>query len=686
MAQPYSHWTDEEKTLIEDWMTKISPGFRLYNEAATLQEVAGIMQGQKWKADLNPLLVVRNILRKDLTVDSDLPEPWFWILFWRLLSRRRYAPDPWYEVKWWLWSEVRGKSRCINFLGSQNSIKSFWSAWFTIVQGFVWDSDCLGYVSGPIKLDTEDKVWQEVLDFFDEVVAVNGGAENLEQLFGILINRTELELNISSRETGTGTGTIKFVASQKSSSVRGKKTKKHGEGRKGIVFLVIDEYSENVHTYFSKGWNNLKSNPNAALIIGTNPDPDNVNHANLIKYIDPLTLKRQGMNRSDHFRWRTGPGLVSRFEELNCPNFLLNRTEYDYMLNQRRRDNMEHDTEAEKAAQLFAWPFGAGGIESLTDAARQHAAGVFTPFLYESQDRTRFLGLDPSFGGTDPAVYTILDKATISYEGTHQPPVQRLVAIEQAEIPHITNGYVIDRELYRIIQSILKHRLNILNHSSELQWIKDLQIGDVIEGAAHCAILAAEICLLKNVPFQNVTFDSSQRASCGDWVFKIFGRDCFSWYYEGSRTLTQEESPDWLRWPYRTFEDRDGTRYEKFSDTTANTISMLWKFACEIINEGMVINGSAIQRGLDELQTRAHGKNANGRLQVASKQNIKDGKFQGRAIPKMKSPAWAETLAITIYYACRFHNALDLGEKPQFETNEGKSSAVDEWLDLHSIY
>ena len=82
---------------------------------------------------------------------------------------------------------------------------------------------------------------------------------------------------------------------------------------------------------------------------------------------------------------------------------------------------------------------------------------------------------------------------------------------------------------------------------------------------------------------------------------------------------------------------------------------MIWFLACEMIKQGFLCNGETCKKGLDELISRPVVKRkgaAEGKRDVLSKEELKK---MGQ-----KSPTWAETLAIGIYFATRFLGVIKL--------------------------
>lgn len=676
---PYSDILYTEKQgMLESALHPICPRYRIYDESKLLTKSMVDRLRKILRDDSShEIVLVRNLLRDDKAhLIPEIPEAWWWVFLWRLLWQFHWEPDPWFEIKWWAWLEMRGKRQALNMAGCQNSGKSIFGGTFPIIQLIVWDHMCRGYISGPFKEHAKDKIWDAMQT---QLTILKSVGISIPAAFGFDIIENKNEITI---ETEKGQGLLKFVASQEASSVIGAKTKDHSDatGRRGISMFIVDEYVENANTDIARAFGNFRSNMNSIMFLMCNPNPTTALHPNVVSFIDPIGKKRSDMRKDRDYTWNTSKGRVIRFDWSNCPNKILDANRWPYLMNAKRAESQETESDDNRAGQLDAWPFGAEGANSLTDRQRQIEAGVFSPFYYENAPKMRIMALDPAFGGEDPAIYTILDVADVSVEGMSRT---RFVGVEQNYVPDIDRDYTATADFVRKCEEIARHRES--KGDRDTQYLRGVRIGENVGPMAQGAVEAAHLCLSKGVPLDCFTFDASQRADCLDWITKVFGRHNLAWWYEGSRRLIQEEGDDWVRWPYRTKTERnDTTRHEKWSDYCSRLITMIWAFACELINNGYVINGNAIQKSLDELGAREVASKDGGKVDVWSKEDIKRGTFQGKKIPKMKSPAWGETLAMALYFGARFKNAVEIGERPELSHHFGQTQEHwDDWLELH---
>lgn len=677
---PYQHILGTvEQELLEQSMRPLAPSFRLYNERAVFEQLGQARRVIGASSMLHESLVIRQLLREDKAHEiPSIPEPWWWIAFCRFLWwEKQFCPDPYFEVKWWLWDEVRGKMQCITMWGSQNSGKSAFSGRFPVAQLAVWDNNFIGFIGGPFKLHTQDKTWREVSKASKDINPA------LLTEMGLKWEHKAHEILATSQE---GTGFAKFVAAQEASSIQGGKSNDHIEsGRIGCSFMAVDEFIENPNMALDESFGNFRSNFNSFAVLGCNPKQDKVNAPGVLSFSDSIDMPKGKLRKLRDFRWRTKKGILVRFCWQNCPNKILGRTEYTYLMNESRKANQDREDEHIRAAQLDAWGWGAEGANTLTDSARQNAAGVFADYVFEPGPRMRLLALDPAFGGGDPAVYTIVDVAEVqSGFGSRK----RFVGTEQGKIDGIDSEFIADSDFASKAIRIAEYRESL--GDTDTQYLREIIAGSQVGAMAQIAVLGANLCLDKDIPFDCFTFDASQRADCTDWIFKVFGRKNIVWYYEGSRRLLSEETEngEWYRWPYKVRANAKGEPVlEKWSDWCGRVITMIWAFSCELINAGYLVNGDAVQKSLDELGARETADTESGKKDVWSKADIKRGMFRGKKIPKMSSPAWGETLAMAMYFGVRFKNAVDLGDTPELEQVIGQSgNEVEEWLQMMSRY
>lgn len=561
---------------------------------------------------------------------------------------------------------------------TNNSGKSMWAATFPLVQLIVWEQDCKSYLSGPYKSHTDDKVWAELQT---QLAIVKNHGIPIKEAYGVELIENKNEILV---KTDQGQGLIKFIASQEAASIIGSKTKDHSDtsGRKGISMLAIDEYVENTNTDFSRGFANFRSNYNSLLVLACNPDPSRALAASVSSFIMPIDKKPSEMRKGVDFRWRTSKGIVIRFAWQNCPNKIIGANRWKYLMNEQRKAKQEHEDDVVRAGQLDAWPFGGDGANTLTDAARQTAAGVFTQFYKLFDFELSVLALDPAFGGEDPAVYTIVDVGMVNVGGDEK---KRIVAREQGIIQGIEADFIATPEFCEKVNEIIRYRQD--RGDTETQFLETIRPGMKLGAMAQGAIEAAHLCISKGIRFDCFVYDASQRADCHDWIVKVFGHRNLVWWYEGSRNLRMEEGDDWFVWPVETRNDKfNMTQYVRWSEKYSRVITMIWSFACRMINAGYFANGDAVQRGLSELGARElHASNA-GKMDIWSKADIKRGEFRGRKIPKMKSPAWGETLAISIYFAIRYKKAIDIHNHEVKHHIGATDGDWDQWLDIHSDY
>jgi len=663
MVTPYSHWTSDEKARVTAAMRQLAPDYQLYDHNALLHHVRNAVEHYGLDVDSpfsGPAAIKLTILHDHFSngmCKFGGPEAWWWIALYRaIFFGSNYDTDPWLEVKWWLWLELRGKRSVLTLWGCTNSAKSMWMATFAFVQGAVWLGDCEGYIAGPYKNASDDKVWDAV-----DKAKARLNMEVLHHLGVTGIRLTADYFNVEGHHhsgEGTHESQIKFVSVDKAAAIQGKKLDSK-DPRYGILLLECDEFIENSELDLGEGIANNRGQKTFFAALACNPKKGKVWHAKVRKWSEPIDIPAGKMRKSVHRRWKTRLGLCVRFDASNSPNQILGRDEFKYLFDSETEADMEKEDDANKSAQKDAWAFGDIGAESPTDYFRQARAGLFDQFYWLRQEE-QVMALDPSFGGGDECIFTIIQPGlfeAVSASGEHRQ-VNGCVLKGHYEIDMEDHSdFVVDPDFIQLSSFVARHRMEHYPEEGKTE-LSDylparLEVGTTISGARYLAVQAAYQSIQHKIPWSRFVFEGSQRVDCADAIWEVFGRQNINWYYEGTRKLRHEEEPDLYRWPWSYRKTEEGRKADRWSDYCSSLISMLWFLSCELLHSGFVVGGTDCQRGLDELASReiVYGR---GELRdVISKKKLKDA--------GMKSPAYGETLSMALYFACRYLNAFDLG-------------------------
>lgn len=567
--------------------------------------------------------------------------------------------------------EVDGNHRFLlaDYTISHNSGKSSWGSRFGVCQMAAWRGDAQIYVGGPFKAHTEDKAWAELVTWIKFLKRTAIENEFITAL-NIGFTQSEEQCTIYDRDDPSNAGTASFVALESASAIQGKKSRRHDEsGLLGIMMLLIDEFIENPGLKLKQGEGNIASNYNFFGLLPCNPLPEKVQHPAVLPFSDPIEVNRNNLRRDLNFRWRTAHGLLARFSWQNCPNRILKRTVWPYLLTQMRVDTGSRKGSDIVDSQIDAWGWGIGTKNAPLDEATIRTAGAYnspeTMGGWQSH-RTRAMHIDCAFGGNDPATYHIVEAgvATILFG---QASVTRKVfaCVEQDSMP-------VDAD-FRATEEWLAEMEELFEYSGggfpPLTKVQKIQPGDLMGGAWHLAGQVLRLGRDNDIPPGNICFDSSQRGDCTDVMLSALGRQNVRWWYEGSRQIKDEEGllrGGWYKWPYN-YELNEATGLEEptlWSKYCSQTISMIWFFACELIRHGYVLNGTQMKKGLDELCARpiVRGRQGQGegRKDVLGKEKLKD-----MGIP---SPTWGEGIATVLYFATRFLNLIEI-EAPKLTTS-----------------
>jgi hypothetical protein len=673
--------TNQETKILEEAMRQMVPEFVAFDREKFQQAAARAKQDN----DTDPSLYVDNqfgLGRLLVKVCADtkrngygVPHIWWWIELQYLLFPK-LTPDCWNEVRWWIWAKHRGKRHVVTLWGSQSSGKSSWLALFSIVQLVVWGPDAYVYVAGPVKAHAEDKVVAEIYKLMDKLKE-SMRSRHTDPITSHVLHSIGLKCDHNKTdawlETWRGRGLVQYVAIENASAIQGKKSNDHSDELKGIMLLMVDEFIENPYNQLKEGLRNLISNINCFGILACNPDPAKVQHHSLRAFSMPYN--ETGLTKDKSFGWRTRWGHCYRFSIQNSPNHLLGRTEYPYLLNQGMVERqMELGDEDGFAGQVDAWGFGSGARNAPLDEASIRLAGTFQDVTWTAPTE-RVAAFDCSFGGADPAGVCILDAGKVLRRAMDGEAYEKTVfsGVEQLT-------FMADEDLHASAEWI-EQMEEIFAYTGggwpEGERFANVQPGQFMGGAWDMAKKAGEIIMRYNIPPQNVTFDASQRADCADAMMAVIGRKNLRWWYEGSRSIRDEESltsSGWYYFPFRYEKSKDDGQKEPvlWSHRVSQTSSMIWFMACEMIKAGFLVNGTVLQRGFDELCSRpiewGRKGQGSGMKDVMSKAKLKK--------EKQRSPVYGETLAMAMYYGTRFCNLVNLGEPKWLTQTVGRQSGV----------
>lgn len=659
--------TADDERLLNFEMQKLCPGYRVFCNDEFMRAVsraAAVYQKDKRvliKGSVNLALLMRRVLTDFSQDGHGVPFGWWWIAFesHMLLGIKQ---DPWTEVKWWLWLELRGKGENLTMWGCQNSLKTSWMARFAVVQMAVWLEDAEVYVAGPYKAHTDDKAWNELKKW---IIHLRKNPNQFTSALNLGFKDEADSCKILDKESGRA-GTAKFISLENASAAQGKKAAEHEtRGLRGILLLIIDEFIENPQLKLRQAEGNVASNYAYFGLLACNPLPEKVQHPSLLPFSEPCDVNRQDLHRDQNFRWRTIYGLCVRFAWKICPNNILGRTVWPYMLTKERMERARKKGNDIIDSQVDAWGFGSGARNAPLDEASIRMAGTYNQAQWDITPE-RLVHIDCAFGGSDPATYTILDAGLATIINNDNWMKRRVFAGVEQGVMSIDADFIATKDWIDEMMFLFGHTGGGFPTTTHVQSVKP---GDRMGGGWHLAYKTLKVLFDHDIPATHCSFDSSQRGDCTTIMIEALGRDNVSWYYEGSRKLTDEESKlgdDWYKWPYQYEEKDDATGQMKpilWSKYCSQCISMIWFFACELIRHGYLIEGTRVDKGLIELcaRTVVRGRQGQteGRRDVLGKTEMKK---MGLA-----SPTWGEGLATALYFGTRFLRLIQI-DGPQLAT------------------
>jgi hypothetical protein len=530
--------TDDERLLNLD-MQKLCPGYRIFNQtefdqavgraAAALKHDKRVLQ----KNSVNLALLARRVVTDFSQNGYGVPFAWWWIFFEAHLMLGIKA-DPWTEVKWWLWLELRGKGENLTMWGCQNSLKTSWMARFSVTQMAVWLEDAEVYVAGPYKAHTDDKAWNELKKW---IIHLRKHPNQFTSALNLGFKEESESCAIFDKESGRK-GTAKFISLENASAAQGKKAAEHEtRGMRGIVLLIIDEFIENPQLKLKQAEGNVASNYAYFGLLACNPLPEKVQHPALLPFSEPCEVNRADLHRDVNYRWKTIYGLCVRFAWSNCPNNILKRTVWPYMLTTERMERARKKGNDIIDSQVDAWGFGSGARNAPLDEASIRMAGTYNQAQWE-QTPERLIHIDAAFGGSDPATYTMLEAGLATIIQNTAAMKRRVFAgVEQSPI-QVDADFIATQEWIDEMMFLFEHTGGGFPKTAQLQRV---QKGDRMGGSWHLGYQILKILFEHDIPARHCTFDSSQRGDCTTILLDCLGRDNVTWFYEGSRKITDEE-------------------------------------------------------------------------------------------------------------------------------------------------
>ena len=425
-----------EIELINEDAQKLVQGFRMFDIEEFGDAVRAAYEANAHRKEIQdargkPVMakLVRYVVTSPKREGYGVPFPWWWISFEHEVLKG-VDNDPWSESRWWLFEELRGKGKVLTMWGGQNSAKSAFMGRFAIIQMVAWTGDAVVYATGPKKLHSEDKSWADTVEVWAKYL------QNHKNMFiaalGIKIQVGKHLVTISDE---SGSAIAKFVSSEDSSTIRGKKSHSHDtSGLRGITLVLVDEFVENPHLDLSGINQNSSSNYNYFQIMGCNPNPELVQHPNLRDFSFPN--KVANLDRTRNFRWETKYGLCVRYAWQNSPNNVIGRTRWPYLLDEIRVERQREKGATAIDAEIDAWGFGSGARGAPLDEARIKLAGTYEEPMWNGPT-TRIAVFDCAFGGQDPATAFIAECGPSFFKDRSGGRFTRetIAAIDQIVIP-----------------------------------------------------------------------------------------------------------------------------------------------------------------------------------------------------------------------------------------------------------
>lgn len=633
-------WTDDARKLV--------PEFELLDDERMVDEIDRARRecGMRGSSDAEVIAFVIRNLDED---KGSVPGPWWWIAF-ALIIQPELCNNPWFEVCYWAFNAQRGKRTTNTFWGAASAGKSEFFVSLTLVNMALWLGDCYCYISSPWKSSGQDKIFRSL----DRRVSMWELAPPQWSLdLGIKWRSVRDELTATS---SLGEAMTSFISLETTASITGKKrSREEGvryDARKGVILLIGDEILINPSACrkFLEGEGNLVSNSNFAGIVGANPLPELVRHANAIELSAPSEVSIESLNEHENFNWKTARGHLYRFAMAISPNRFREEPIFEFLIHQAQADAASKRGDANVAGMVASWGFGDGSgnggvlnLEAINNPNNQ------APPVWSAAP-SRCLFADLAFGGNDPAGYCALEfgKALIDAK-----PIDVINGIEQGKLH---------------VQRIWKPSQREIDEFTRLAEQRGGKAPHMVAGEEYGANHSMTFSLLRKanelgIPRGHVSWDSSLRPDITQMLIVALGSA--PWYYSGTRPIKEEEN-GWPMWPPVA---KPTGGMQVWSDCHVQPISAFWRFAEHLIARGHIHGLSRLRKGALELISRRWIQGSTGRTDVEGKKHL------------AVSPMYAETLALGLAFAVRF-----LGALPQLRNDKVLVNGVAAGFADHDIF
>jgi len=478
--------------------------------------------------------------------------------------------------------------RIHNMIGHASSGKTNFTVVYSMRMLDLWPEDTQVFVASPFLNASDYLLWEQ----FDQAVDLMKEYKTAD------LHKTKNCITLNQKKKA-GPGTIRLIAIDKVSVLRGKKMRNDEVGRLAVVMDEAGEFPNDsilriVANLISQQGFRMKTGTNFTDILGLDG-----------KLNTPEDMKWTDLDRDIDYEWKgIRNSFTTRLRAMTCSNVLLGEDYYPYMMRNRAHDELLKfgKDSPDYLCQADAFPSIHTSNRLILTDRDLDGTQTFEKANFE-QDTEDFFYLDPSFTEGGDACY-----------GTH-----------------LRFGYENGRAA---IEAIAKVQFKISDSSTwntqtvglakqlrgQSAMTKKIINGDLMSPYDMCAIETAKYCMEHGIMFHNVGFDDSMNGDLALAMTYFLTEEVNSFYYGG-------KADKHVAFPTKMITRKVGgeVKLEPATNSELYTkkVSQNWFTAVAIIKSNYLRNGGVVLEAIEDLKSRLRGDLKGGKIDIESKADYK---------------------------------------------------------------
>jgi hypothetical protein len=410
--------------------------------------------------------------------------------------------------------------KLLNFIGSQNSGKSFGICFIIFICMYIDPERSSAFVANPFDNASDAQIWGTIEELWDIIKTTHPnttgkGNEDASSLFPHAIKYANRSLDLVPGLPKAGSIVLKGV--KHVGKFLGSKARM-GDIARGVYILAIDEINRVDNPAFLTMLSNMVSQAQFCALSSQNfMEPDDLGGRAtepVGTYGGPVSFDELDIDR--HQWWHSARSSITlRFDGHLSPNILSGRTIYDRLFNQENLDLMLRDygeASPEYFSQVRSFPASSNTTLSVLSQAKVSASRHTDPFFTITRSEGVVSFLDPAFGGRDKAVWG------------YAPFGEALVT--DAEGNQIMQELLVFKDFFKILKLVKDATYNdywIDRMKVAGITLQDITIGSEVSYEDQIAIQCRENNRAAGVPSDCFGYDFSMRPDIVSSVNRMIG-------------------------------------------------------------------------------------------------------------------------------------------------------------------